>query len=1058
MAASFIQMPIDGAGKKVQTWVNTIGPDNVNTEAVTLTDSAGTEKGTSGNPLRTDPTGTTVQPVDGALTNNNAAPAATELGVMPALANAAAPSWSEGNQVLLSVDLAGNQRVKIAAGSAVIGHVITDSGSTTAVTGTVTVAGGKTNNNAAPGATNVGSLGFLANAAAPSWTEGNLVAGSVDLAGNQRVILTAGSAVIGHVITDSGSVTTATLSAETSKVIGTVRILGNTGATLDAAGQNASSPANSVLIAGQFNTSPTTISSGNMSPLQVDNAGSLLVHITAGAGSGGTAIADEAAFTEGSTQFTPIGGEFKNAGASLTSGQAGIVRMTADRNMMVDVEKFGATAISTGTGTGGAGIPRVTVSNDSNILATQSGSWTVTANAGTNLNTSALALDTSVNGLLVSQGSSTSGQKGSLIQTATTANAPTYTSGQTNPVSTDTNGNVRVVSSPTLPAIVQKTSNTSSGSVASLVKAFGSNNIAGNSIIVVVGVGNGPNPPVITDSAGNTYYQACYSANGTAFAVAVFFATAIVAGANTVTATNGGANASMALEIYEVSGLLTINGNQSQPDSSNVTVGSTSPATLAIEPLQSNDYIFGGIGLGTAAQTITVGSPLTNDSGQLNPTTPAGLFSMVSFSRFAGEISAGNLSATFTNEPYSMVAAAFRVVSQPIGGSVNVLGIFNSNPPSLVSGQASVLQLDSSANLKVVLATSSAVIGHVITDSGSTTVVTGNIGAKTNNNAAPGATNVGALGFLANASAPSWSEGNLVLGSVDLAGNQRVILVASSAVIGHVITDAGSVTTATLSAETTKVIGTVRNLGNVGAIFDGVITAATAPANMIMTGGVFNSSLPTLTNGQSAAIQVDAKGQQYVDLNFVLGAIHSATNPIFNELTDGTNTIGAMTNFGTTPGAVKAVGVNASLFQGTVAVGTGAPLQVTLANTAANAVPVSVNQVPQTTGGYTTASGQSLSNSAVAIKASAGQVFGWFLDNTANAVVTYFQFFNTAAGGVTVGTTVPLFSVAIPANSAANVFNNSGIAFGTAISIAATTGYKNGSAPGSTVTYNVWYA
>lgn len=51
------------------------------------------------------------------------------------------------------------------------------------------VAGGKTNNNAAPGATNVGSLSVLANAAAPSWTEGNLVTISTDLSGNQRTTL-----------------------------------------------------------------------------------------------------------------------------------------------------------------------------------------------------------------------------------------------------------------------------------------------------------------------------------------------------------------------------------------------------------------------------------------------------------------------------------------------------------------------------------------------------------------------------------------------------------------------------------------------------------------------------------------------------------------------------------------------------------------------------------------------------------------------------------------------------------------------------------------------------
>lgn len=49
------------------------------------------------------------------------------------------------------------------------------------------VQGGKTNNNAAPGATNLGTLDSLANAAPPAWTEGNQVALSQDLGGNVRV-------------------------------------------------------------------------------------------------------------------------------------------------------------------------------------------------------------------------------------------------------------------------------------------------------------------------------------------------------------------------------------------------------------------------------------------------------------------------------------------------------------------------------------------------------------------------------------------------------------------------------------------------------------------------------------------------------------------------------------------------------------------------------------------------------------------------------------------------------------------------------------------------------
>jgi hypothetical protein len=98
------------------------------------------------------------QRVRGTLTHNNAAPSSDLLGVMNGLANAVAPTYTEGDLVLQSVDLSGNTRV----------------------------IGTKTNNNAAP-TTQVGVLPALANAAPPAWTEGNQVLESVDLTGRQRV-------------------------------------------------------------------------------------------------------------------------------------------------------------------------------------------------------------------------------------------------------------------------------------------------------------------------------------------------------------------------------------------------------------------------------------------------------------------------------------------------------------------------------------------------------------------------------------------------------------------------------------------------------------------------------------------------------------------------------------------------------------------------------------------------------------------------------------------------------------------------------------------------------
>lgn len=77
--------------------------------------------------------------VQGNLTNNNAAPGSNNLGVLPVIANAAAPSWTEGNQVLESVDLSGNQRVILKAETTkVIGTINISAGQTVAVTGSAT--------------------------------------------------------------------------------------------------------------------------------------------------------------------------------------------------------------------------------------------------------------------------------------------------------------------------------------------------------------------------------------------------------------------------------------------------------------------------------------------------------------------------------------------------------------------------------------------------------------------------------------------------------------------------------------------------------------------------------------------------------------------------------------------------------------------------------------------------------------------------------------------------------------------------------------------------------
>lgn len=224
------------------------------------------------------------------------------------------------------------------------------------------------------------------------------------------------------------------------------------------------------------------------------------------------------------------------------------------------------------------------------------------------------------------------------------------------------------------PAIVQKANAASTGSVATLAKAFTSNNASGNTIIVVAGCGNGT-AMTVADSAGNTYTQAITKANSTTFEAAIFYAVGILAGANTVTVTNAGTAASVAFEMYEVSGLLA--QVVAQPDQSTGGTGTSATPTLsALAASSPNSIAFLGIAVGTAAQatSVTAATNWTLDSTQ-NTTTPAGLYSFGALSQYLGNTTSVIPTATIAgSEPYSAVAAIFKPVSLGISGTVQIGG------------------------------------------------------------------------------------------------------------------------------------------------------------------------------------------------------------------------------------------------------------------------------------------------------------------------------------------------------------------------------------------------
>lgn len=121
------------------------------------------------------------------------------------------------------------------------------------------------------------------------------------------------------------------------------------------------------------------------------------------------------------------------------------------------------------------------------------GTPSVTANAGTNLNTSLLALETGGNlatiatnsaNLNLAIGSTTSGQKGNLVFGAVTTAAPTYTTAQSAPISLTTAGLLRVDGSGvTQPVSLTSTTITGSVAVTAASGAFASGSHAAGSYV-----------------------------------------------------------------------------------------------------------------------------------------------------------------------------------------------------------------------------------------------------------------------------------------------------------------------------------------------------------------------------------------------------------------------------------------------------------------------------------------------------------------------------------------------------------------------------------------------
>jgi len=223
------------------------------------------------------------------------------------------------------------------------------------------------------------------------------------------------------------------------------------------------------------------------------------------------------------------------------------------------------------------------------------------------------------------------------------------------------------------PLIVQKAHAVSTGSVASIAAAFANNNVAGNSIVVVVGAGDN-GTLTVTDTLGNTYNKAILQANSTTLQAAIYFATNILAGANTVTVADASSD-SMAIQIYEVSGLLA--QVTAQPEQSTSGTGTSATPTLSALAPSPNSIAFLGIAVGGAAEAVSVtsGTNWTLDSTQNTGATVSNLYTFGALSQYMSGIKPVIPTATVaSSEAYAAVAAIFKPVTVGVSGTVRIGG------------------------------------------------------------------------------------------------------------------------------------------------------------------------------------------------------------------------------------------------------------------------------------------------------------------------------------------------------------------------------------------------
>lgn len=250
------------------------------------------------------------------------------------------------------------------------------------------------------------------------------------------------------------------------------------------------------------------------------------------------------------------------------------------------------------------------------------------------------------------------------------------------------------------------------------------------------------------------------------------------------------------------------------------------------------------------------------------------------------------------------------------------------------------------------------------------------------------------------------------------------------------------------------VIGDV-NLGATdNAVLDNIDT--NTDYGQVTGGGTETGALRvTIANNSTGVVSIDDNGGSItVDGTVDLGA---TDNAVLDQIV--TNTTGLA---GTVSGSELQVDVVAALPAGTNAIGKlAANSGVDIGDVDVTSIAAGSNLIGdvgigvRTSGGTTPYKNLDVDETEDEVKGTAGQVY-WIHAINTTAAPLYLKFYNATAASVTVGSTTPVLTLPVPANADSDgagftLSIPNGIAFGTAITIAATTGVADADtgAPGA---------